>query len=57
LIGPPFAQSQIVMAGLDPAIHLNESRLLEKWIAGSSPAMTATMLAVYVIKTVAYPFM
>jgi cytochrome c553 len=30
----------IVMPGLDPGIHPSESVLQERWIAGSSPAMT-----------------
>ncbi len=30
----------IVIAGLDPAIHLFRIKVFMRWIAGSSPAMT-----------------
>jgi hypothetical protein len=35
----------VVMRGLDPRIHpLPEKGLFERWIAGSSPAMTICMV-------------
>jgi hypothetical protein len=36
------AAYSLVMRGLDPRIHhLRKSGFLERWIAGSSPAMTS----------------
>src|SRR5262245_31105719 len=32
---------RLVMPGLDPGIHRNEGLRSKRWIAGSSPAMTA----------------
>jgi hypothetical protein len=39
-----FAAYSLVMRGLDPRIHhLRRISFLERWIAGSSPAMTSEL--------------
>jgi hypothetical protein len=36
-------RNDLVMRGLDPRIHLEES-IEDRWIAGSSPAMTVVVV-------------
>jgi hypothetical protein len=36
----------IVMAGLDPAIHLKKNSGEERWMPGSSPGMTSSAISI-----------
>ncbi len=41
MIHSPIVAYSTVMRGLDPRIHHLGMNLFERWIAGSSPAMTS----------------